>query len=90
MHFSITYNYAEYATCCSKHLKGLIDDKVGEDIIKQELAKKADVMALGAYTKKVDADALVYNAMGEHAKQVEVISICCESCMLESGGTTQD
>ena len=50
----------------------LIDAKVGEDVIKQELAKKADVLALGAYTKKSDSDALVSNAMGEHAKQVEV------------------
>ena len=56
----------------SKKIEILIDSKVSQDVIKQELAKKADVMALGAYTKKVDADALVANAMGEHAKQVEI------------------
>jgi hypothetical protein len=56
----------------SRKLQMLIDAKVGQDIIKQELAKKADVLSLGAYTKKADADALVSNAMGEHAKQVEI------------------
>ena len=56
----------------SRKLQMLIDAKVGQDIIKQELAKKADVLTLGAYTKKTDADALVSNAMGEHAKQVEM------------------
>ena len=38
------------------------------------------MLALGAYTKKADADALVYNAMGEHAKQVEVTSFVSKRC----------
>ena len=39
------------------------------------------MLALGAYTKKTDADALVYNAMGEHAKQVEVTSFHLSLCI---------
>ena len=43
------------------------------------------MLALGAYTKKADADALVYNAMGEHAKQVEVISFHLSLCIRHLG-----
>ena len=55
-----------------KKVEHMIADKVGNDVLRQELAKKADSLALGAYTKKNDANTIVSNAMNEHAKQVEI------------------
>jgi hypothetical protein len=84
----------------AKELGSIIDTKVSEDVIKQELAKKADVMTLGAYARKTDADALVSNAMGEHAKQVEMFLMntildnptksAPDGCEAEEGGLGKD